>query len=351
MNQVSSSLPDLPDQQLQAIVALKNTTFLWKSLIAPVDHKQFVCPIRHTTYERIKKDLATLCEAGFFEFNLLYSTSGQDQSVIEVEISEISDRFKEIIRLLFPEAQSHTLVATPVPVNQNRQVTTRPLTASVAAPVKSATRRIHRPSWLMLIVLLLGIESVHWIDWSQPLLESVAVLATDDPLWRNNLMQDWGLTKVPIPAESESMVTPASITIPVSSHSSSLATPPASPSRPAPTPPNETLFDISTYTPSVFPIDSARLPKEENPVDSTLLDASGLLDTVAEELLQSDVPMEPFWMQPLEFEDPNQLQCQHKNWLSVLEPVNNAEWVMPAATLNPEIRQRMRWLDSFVWVR
>ncbi|MBF0437890.1 MAG: hypothetical protein HQL93_02090 [Magnetococcales bacterium] len=114
----SPKLPDIPEPYLQAVAALsKNTTYLWKAFVSlKADKNEFVCQIRQSTYQRIQGELNTLSEAGFFEFNILYGLSGQEKSVIKLEITRISNPFKEMIRLFdVKQDVSHSPVANERP--------------------------------------------------------------------------------------------------------------------------------------------------------------------------------------------------------------------------------------------
>ncbi|MBF0261113.1 MAG: hypothetical protein HQL97_04620, partial [Magnetococcales bacterium] len=140
MSAASTAPTDLTDAQLQAVVALRqNTTYLWKSFVSLTDEKRgFTCPIRQATYQKIRRNLNTLCEAGFFEFNLIHETSSGDGSIIQLELSHISDAFKARIRTLPsespPDAESEPLKPQPArPVRVARKPSsTRPLTEKTA---------------------------------------------------------------------------------------------------------------------------------------------------------------------------------------------------------------------------
>ncbi|MBF0629299.1 MAG: hypothetical protein HQL91_13870, partial [Magnetococcales bacterium] len=100
------STPSLPpvaatDSHYRAIAAIQShTTYLWQSLasLASTNQTQCTCPIRQSTYQKIHPDLMALCKEGFFEFNLLHSTSATQGGVTRLEISAVSDSFKKILR-------------------------------------------------------------------------------------------------------------------------------------------------------------------------------------------------------------------------------------------------------------
>ncbi|GAB0058746.1 hypothetical protein SIID45300_03102 [Candidatus Magnetaquicoccaceae bacterium FCR-1] len=139
MSAASTEPVELTDAQLQAVDALRrHTTYLWKSFAALTgEKKSFTCPIRQATYQKVRKNLNTLCEAGFFEFNLIHEASGGSGSVIQLEISHISDGFKARIQALPPDAP---VAETDLPKLQptrpvkvvRKSSSTRPLTEMTA---------------------------------------------------------------------------------------------------------------------------------------------------------------------------------------------------------------------------
>ncbi|MBF0273531.1 MAG: hypothetical protein HQL98_15905, partial [Magnetococcales bacterium] len=186
---MSSAWPhpvDLTDSQRQAIAALqRNTTYLWKSFISLNKDKDknknaFTCPIRQTTYQKIRKSLNELCEAGFFEFNLIHENSGVEGAVLQLEISEVSAIFKTLIQELPPEIVTPRSDPVPVapPPRPRKAPSTRPLTHHTVSSSRSWPQFV-RPSWfskpdglsgkqlwLIGLGLLLTLEGVRWQEES-----------------------------------------------------------------------------------------------------------------------------------------------------------------------------------------
>lgn len=191
---MSSAWPDpvdLTDSQQQAITAIqRNTTYLWKSFVSlPKEKKSFICPIRQVTYQKIRKNLNTLCEAGFFEFNLIHENSGIEGSVIKVEVSEISDTFRAIIAHQSDQAHKPAPESTPVTPSRPRPPSsTKPLTVQnsprpVALPKLALSRfspsdPVDKPIeeenpahksgprlWMIVLGILLSLEAARWLTY------------------------------------------------------------------------------------------------------------------------------------------------------------------------------------------
>ncbi|MEO5345576.1 MAG: SH3 domain-containing protein [Magnetococcus sp. YQC-9] len=137
---MSSARPqplELTDAQMQAVVALqRNTTYLWRTFTSLASDKSaFTCPIRQSTYQKVKRNLNTLCEAGFFEFNLIQEASGGSGSILQLEISHISNDFKTLVRSMPKEVEPEQPSAPTRKPKLRKAPSTRPLDQQTMPPV------------------------------------------------------------------------------------------------------------------------------------------------------------------------------------------------------------------------
>ncbi|MBF0126524.1 MAG: hypothetical protein HQM02_04850 [Magnetococcales bacterium] len=336
----SPQIVDVPDHHLRAIDALKrNTTFLWKSLAAAeVDKKTFICPMRQSTYDRIRQDLATLSEAGFFQFNIVYGgTAGRDGSVLRLELSEISDSFWEIIQTFYHEPESPRSDATPaeperpaasdhpVVASRARLPSTRPLTRA-AVPGSLDLRR--PATWfstgfsgLALLGLTLLLAVLFWFD------------------------------RLPSPAWFEARFAPVTGLRPVGTGEVDLQPDALSRSpalQDARTPAGAPVKSL--YTPNSLQSDLLRLsPEEEEPASGTG-GAVTMAATVVVDVPQLNMHAEPSFhgllLRQLRQGDVLRVLQQSNGWLQVTDPANNPGWVLAYATRDTVTRKRLTLLDS-----
>lgn len=361
MDPASPCLSDVPDQILQAIGALKkNTTFLWKSFgTYDVDKKVFTCPIRHTTYERIKHDLIILCDAGYFEFHILHGASVKNQSVVEVEISKISDHFRELICSLFPESNQHSSTElSPLPVINEQVAVVMPPKKRMAVTTRPLTQ-LTQPRWLMdfilsrldnkiIWILLFGgwllVEGIQWFARPQSPQETIT-----SPVYTDVFMdQTNGVNYlVPIVPPTPPSTLPASEPVPI-----------VPPTPPPTLPASESMRDDFSpafmanqlYTPVVFPTPTIHFPKEMELPGPPVNWVSKQQEIVVVDIPRINLREVPFFqglvVKQLEYGTTLHVHSRENGWLRVTDTASDTGWVMAYATRDFATQHRTRLFDS-----
>ncbi|MBF0614984.1 MAG: SH3 domain-containing protein [Magnetococcales bacterium] len=392
-----SNLPfpvDLTDAQLEAITAIQqHTTYLWKSFVAITDDKNsFSCPIRQSTYLKIRKNLNTLCEAGFFEFNLIHETSGMEGAVVKLEITEINPSFKGLIRA-WPEQLPSQEPLPATPARPRATPSTQPLTATSSASAGGAPKptrlRLRTPDWLPRsgwlsggkllwmagVGLLISLESVRWLT------EPTHVSAPVQPASETRLaalpksttpapkveappapkveappapkveappapkVEAPAASPEPAPAPADPLPKPAVVPPPVESTPT-----PAPPAPPAPTASVPRLF-----APVVFPHRTIQFPSdptEPQTLPPATLDRSTHLPrVVVVDLPKLNLHSKPSFqghrVKELRKGMDLQVHWGENGWLQVTDATNTTGWVMAFATRDTSTHLRITIRDTF----
>lgn len=94
------TFPDLPDDQREAIITLRdNTTYLWPKFEGLVSYggNNITCGMRTETLELIERGLKILSGAGFFRFEHVAHDLKNQTEVITLHVLDVSSDFKSVI--------------------------------------------------------------------------------------------------------------------------------------------------------------------------------------------------------------------------------------------------------------